>query len=204
MRKLFLILTSGVLLSGMVSMAVAETSLTPKAQFAAEIKKARVRYVADKKLCNDEATSNARVQCRRDANAEYAKALTVAKAQIKAPVTTPQAKAVCTDCGRVVAVTTTDKEGDGSAVGIIAGGAAGAVLGHQVGGGVGKDLATIAGAVGGAYAGKKIEGKVNTRKVWTVSVHHANGSQGSFDFDHDPGLTVGDQVKISGNTIVRN
>ena len=203
MKKLFLILASGLLLSGMASTALAETSLTPKAQSAADSKKALARYEADKKLCNDETSSKSRLQCRRDAKAEYGKALTAAKAQTKAPARSQEAKPACADCGKVVAVTMTEKAGEGGAVGIIAGGATGAVLGHQVGGGTGKDLATIAGAVGGAYVGKKLEEKMKTHKVWTVSVQYAAGSKNSFDFNQAPGLRVGDQVKNSGNTIVR-
>ena len=203
MKKLFLILASGLLLSGMASTALAETALTPKAQHAADSKKALARYEEDKKLCNDETSSKARLQCRRDAKAEYGKTITAAKAQMKAPARSQEAKLACADCGNVVAVTMTEKAGEGGAVGIIAGGAAGALLGRQVGGGTGKDLATIAGAVGGAYAGKKIEEKMKTHKVWTVSVQYAAGSKNSFDFNQDPGLKVGDQVKNSGNTIVR-
>ena len=43
---------------------------------------------------------------------------------------------ICPDCGQVTAVTVADKPGDSNAVGLIAGGVAGAVLGHQVGGGL--------------------------------------------------------------------
>jgi uncharacterized protein YcfJ len=41
----------------------------------------------------------------------------------------------------------------GTALGAVAGG----LLGHQVGGGSGKTIATVAGAAGGAYAGRKIQ-----------------------------------------------
>lgn len=41
----------------------------------------------------------------------------------------------------------------GTAIGAVAGG----LLGHQVGGGKGKTLATIGGAVAGGYAGKKVQ-----------------------------------------------
>jgi uncharacterized protein YcfJ len=189
--------------------APAQTTLTPKAQYAADSKKAQERYAEDKKLCNDEATSNARLQCRRDAKAEYDKAIATAKAQLKAatPVAvakTSNGKVVCADCARVLAVNVTEKEGEGGAAGMIAGGIAGAVLGHQVGGGVGKDLATIAGAAGGAYAGKKIEGKIKTQKIWNVSVQYENGSKGAFEFAQEPGFKVGDPVRKSGNTLVRN
>ena len=102
-----------------------------------------------------------------------------------------------------MAVSVTQKAGDYSAAGVLAGGAIGAVLGNQVGGGLGKDLATIAGAVGGAYAGRVIEEKMNTHTVWNVTVHYANDSKTNFEFTADPGFQVGDRVKNSGNTIVR-
>lgn len=51
----------------------------------------------------------------------------------------------------------TNKEwGKNSVFGTVIGGAAGAVAGHQIGGGSGKDAATAAGALGGAYVGNKV------------------------------------------------
>ncbi len=165
-------------------------------------KEAEAQYEADKKLCADEASPEARLQCRRDAQAVYDKALATNKASTV--YSTKAAQAPCTDCGQVTAVKVHEKAGDSNAVGMIAGGVAGAVLGHQVGGGLGKDLATIAGAAGGAYAGKKIQENMNATKVWTVSVKYSNGHTASFEFAQNPGLAVGDVVKNSGNTVVRN
>lgn len=206
MKNPFLLLTTGLLLSGLASTALAETTMTPKARYAADSKQAAARYAADKKLCNDETSSSARLQCRRDAQAEYNKAISAAKARLGtvAAKPTPANQALCAGCGKVVAVNLHEKEGEGGALGIIAGGATGAILGHQVGGGMGKDLATIAGAVGGAYAGKKIEEKVKTSKVWAVSVRYDDGRTHSFEFAQDPDLKVGDTVRNSGNSIVRN
>ena len=206
MKNPFLLLTTGLLLSGLASTALAETTMTPKARYAADSKQAAARYAADKKLCNDETSSSARLQCRRDAQAEYNKAISAAKARLGtvAAKPTPANQALCAGCGKVVAVNLHEKEGEGGALGIIAGGATGAVLGHQVGGGMGKDLATIAVAVGGAYAGKKIEEKVKTRKVWAVSVRYGDGRTHSFEFAQNPDLKVGDTVRNSGNSIVRN
>ncbi len=214
MRPSILILASGLLFSGLSSLALAQAAPTPKAQYAAASQEALARYKADKKLCGDETSSTARLQCRRDAKAEYDKALAAAKAQLSAAqarqpaaqVAAGKASAVepaCPDCARVLAVTASEKAGEGSALGMIAGGAAGAVLGHQVGGGFGKDLATVAGAVGGAYAGKKIEEKAKTHTVWTVRVQYDSGSQGSFEFDKDPGFKAGELVRKSDNTLVR-
>ncbi|MEI8158217.1 MAG: glycine zipper 2TM domain-containing protein [Burkholderiales bacterium] len=185
-------------------------------QLSSDSKAALARYESDKKLCNDETSSRARLQCRRDAKDEYDQATATAKSKAVAatgPVVAPTAPApspvpaatepACSECGRVMAVAVTQKAGDYSAAGVLAGGAIGAVLGNQIGGGFGKDLATLAGAAGGAYAGKVIEEKMKTHTVWTVTVHYANESKVSFDFTADPGLQVGDKVKNSGSTIVR-
>jgi uncharacterized protein YcfJ len=172
------------------------------AQFKADTKAAHSRYDSDKKLCNDETSSKARLQCRRDAKAEYDQAIAVAKATApKVPAPAKLTSPPCAECGRVMSIAVTEKAGESSAVGVIAGGALGAVLGHQVGGGVGKDLATLAGAAGGAYAGKVIEEKVKTHKVWIVTVVYANESKASFNFTHDPGFQVGDPVRNTGGSI---
>lgn len=192
----------------------AQTTLSAKAQYTADSKAAKIRYDSDLKLCVDEPSSSARLQCRRDAKTEYDKALTAAKARMSAvaPAAAPAAvtspapvsQPICPDCGKVVSVSVTEKQGEGGALGMIGGGVAGALLGQQVGQGAGKDLATIAGAVGGAYAGKKIEEKVRTHKVWTVNVQYGDGSRRSFEFSQDPGLIVGDKVRNSGDSIVRD
>ena len=200
--------------AGLAHAADAAAPLSPKAQLAADYKAAATRYDSDKKLCVDEASSTARLQCRRDAKAEYDKALTEAKARMAvasqangtaspvAPAKAPAAP-MCLDCGKVIAVAVTEKAGEGGPLGMIAGGAAGALLGHQIGGGTGKDLATIAGAVGGAYAGKKIEERAKTHTLWTVSVQFEDGSKRSYEFAQEPGYRVGDAVKRSGDTISR-
>ncbi|HEX5392547.1 MAG TPA: glycine zipper 2TM domain-containing protein [Rhodocyclaceae bacterium] len=171
--------------------------------FAAETPAAR--YAEDKKLCAEESSSSARMQCLRDAKAEYNKALAESKATAKATTTTSSTTSskTCQDCGKVTSVKVEEKEGEGGPLGTIAGGVAGALVGNQVGQGTGKDLATIAGAVGGAYAGHKIEGKVKSTKVWVVTVHFNDGEAKTYHFDHDPGFATGTAVKASGETIVR-
>lgn len=207
MKKTLWTITCGLVFSGLAATALAQTNLTPKAQYSADSRQAQVRYDADKKLCNDETSSTARLQCRRDAKSAYDQVIAAAKAQRAAqtPVATatPRAHVVCPYCARVIGVSVSDKKGEGSAVGLIAGGVAGAVLGHQVGGGLGKDLATVAGAAGGAYAGKRIEEKVKTHKVWRVRVQYQDGRKHSFTFGQNPGFRTGDAVRNSGNSIVR-
>jgi outer membrane lipoprotein SlyB len=104
----------------------------------------------------------------------------------------------------VTAIHVSEKAGEGSALGVIAGGVAGALLGNQVGSGHGRELATVAGAAGGAYAGNKVEQKAKASKQWTVHVQYEDGKQASFNFDHDPQLMTGDRVKHVNGSIVRN
>lgn len=211
MKRSLSLLAGALAFATLAQAAHAQNPVTPKAQFTADSKAAAARYASDKALCNDETNANARLQCRRDAKTEYDRELTEARARMsaasqagKTPTTAaPASPALCADCGKVTEVSVTEKSGEGGPLGMIAGGAAGALLGRQIGSGSGKDLATIAGAVGGAYAGKKIEEKVKTHKVWSVGVDFADGSKSRFEFAQDPGFKVGDTVKKSGETVVR-
>lgn len=158
------------------------------------------RYAEDRKLCADESSSSLRMQCLRDAKAEYDKA--VLSPPARAAAGAPSVAASCPGCGKVTAVRLVEKQGEGSATGMVAGGLAGALLGNQIGKGGTRDIATIAGAAGGAYAGRKIEGNMKTVKRWDVSVRFDNGDERNYSFDKDPGFTVGSPVIGSGNTIV--
>jgi len=163
---------------------------------AADARDPAARYEADKKLCAEESTSSLRMQCLRDAKEEYNKA-------VGSAATTAATTAVCTDCGKVVAVNVIEKKGQSTPVGMIAGGVVGAVLGNQIGRGTTRDVATVAGAAGGAYAGHKIEENARSSKSWSVRVRLDGGDERTFSFDHDPGFASGDAVKLSGNSIVR-
>ena len=196
LRSFYSFLTSGLLL---IAASLPAQAQTGNAQAESLRQTAQSRYEADQQLCADEASAEARLQCRRDAQAIYNKAIAAIGSAV-----TPAPTAACNSCGLVTAVRLSEKTGASGAVGLIAGGLAGAVLGHQVGGGFGKDLATIAGAAGGAYAGKKIEENVNSRKLWTVSVRYNDGTSAEFDYEQDPGFKAGDAVRKSGNVLVRN
>ncbi len=89
---------------------------------------------------------------------QYAKVLSVV--EIKEVVKTP--REVCKD---VVVEEAAPPKDENKILGTVAGAVVGGVLGHQVGGGRGKDLATVAGAVGGAYAGRKIQGSQQQKKA---------------------------------------
>lgn len=93
----------------------------------------------------------------------------------------------------------------GTVIGAIAGG----VIGNQVGGGRGRDIATVAGAVGGGYAGKKIQQGQQNRNTYTTTerrcrevnepseevvaydvVYEYRGTTQKVRLDHDPGDRV--------------
>ena len=201
------------LLSGSQCVVAAGDTKAQNEQYKAAQEKATTRYAADKKLCAEETTSSARMQCLRDARAEYDKALAEAKkSAASTAATAPKAVAsekaaakhtvpVCKDCGKVVGVLMSKKEGKTGALGAIGGGVAGALLGNQIGSGTGRSVATIAGAAGGAYAGHKVEEKMKETKVWAVTVKLDSGEERVIEFDHEPGVKSGDLVKVSGNTI---
>jgi outer membrane lipoprotein SlyB len=160
------------------------------------------RYAEDRKLCADEPSSSTRMQCLRDAKAEYDKATGgVAPAAASAlPATTT--RVACATCGKVLSVRVVEKAGEGSTAGMVAGGLAGALLGNQVGTGGTRTVATIAGAAGGAYAGKKIEESARSTKHWQVAVRFDNGDEKTYSFDQDPGFSAGSEVKASSGGIV--
>lgn len=110
----------------------------------------------------------------------------------------------CANCGVVEAVNVIEVKGEGNYLGMIAGGLAGALLGHQVGGGSGKKIATVAGAAGGAYAGNEVEKRMKTTKHFEVIARLESGGTQAISYETDPGFKVGEKVKIENNTLVRN
>ena len=94
-------------------------------------------------------------------------------------------------------------------VGSVLGAVAGGLLGHQVGGGTGKKLATVAGAVGGGYAGNKAQEHMQAGDTYTTTENRCstvndvsdklvgynvkyqlNGQVGQVRMDHNPGAQI--------------
>lgn len=117
------------------------------------------------------------------------------------PVVVAQApvKPVCISCGTVEAVTPITKEGQGSAVGVIAGGVLGGVVGNQVGKGSGRAVATVLGAIGGGLAGNTIEKKMKKETVYSVRVRMEDGTSRTIEQSSAP--LVGSKVTLEGNTM---
>lgn len=113
-------------------------------------------------------------------------------------------KAICANCGVVVAVTVVEVAGKGSGLGVVAGAVAGGLVGNQVGDGTGKDLATIAGVVGGAFAGNAIEKNATKTKRYDIVVKMEDGSERTLSQATDPALLNGQKVKIENDVVVKN
>ncbi len=111
---------------------------------------------------------------------------------------------VCRNCGTVDSITPIAKQGEGSGAGAVLGGVLGGVLGHQVGGGRGKDLATVAGAVGGAVLGNTVEKNSKTTSVYDVRVRLEDGTFQTLRYETEPGIRVGDKVKIENGRAIRS
>lgn len=109
--------------------------------------------------------------------------------------------------GRVIGVelVRTQQPGQASGAGVVIGGIAGGVLGRQIGGGSGRDLATIAGVAGGALAGNAIEknAQTATRDSYRVSVQVDNGTNRAYDMASAGDLRVGDRVRIENGQLYR-
>jgi len=114
----------------------------------------------------------------------------------------PAPAPVCTDCGTVQAVKYEKRKGEGGAVGIVAGAAAGGLIGNQFGKGDGKTALTVAGAVGGGFVGNEVQKRVTTKEVWITQVKMRDGSMRSFEQDHAPGWKAGTQVRVQGKGLV--
>lgn len=137
-----------------------------------------------------------------DATAKAA-AEPVHKADVKLASST-QSAAVCTDCGVIESVQIVNDVKKTSGVGIVGGAVVGGLLGHQVGGGRGKDLATVGGAVGGAVAGNEIEKRVGSTQHYEITVRFDNGSSRVFNQTNPPTWQAGDHVRVVDGAIRSN
>ncbi len=107
----------------------------------------------------------------------------------------------CINCGVVEAINVVEVQGEGSYLGKIVGGLAGALLGNQIGGGTGKKVATVAGAAGGVYAGNEVEKRMKTTKHYEVVVRLENGGTQIITYTEQPPFAVGAKVKVENSTL---
>lgn len=130
-----------------------------------------------------------------------------APASAKAPVQVAKAATpavTCAYCGVVSSVRVLAAPGEGSGLGAAGGAVVGGLLGHQVGGGSGKQIATVVGAVGGAVAGNEVEKRVNSTKSQEVTVRLEDGSSRVITDNGPVAWVAGDHVKIIDGALRRN
>ncbi|MFO1322644.1 MAG: glycine zipper 2TM domain-containing protein [Burkholderiales bacterium] len=106
------------------------------------------------------------------------------------------AQSTCADCGVVQSMRFVEEKGQGSGLGIVAGGVVGGVLGHQIGSGRGNTVATIAGAGVGAYAGNEVEKNAKKKTYWSVAIRMDNGTTRNFTYTSKPAVREGERVKL--------
>ena len=119
-----------------------------------------------------------------------------------AAFTATQSLAACVNCGTVIDLKSVTVKGESSGAGMVLGGVAGGVLGHQVGSGRGNTAATVVGAAGGAYVGNEIEKNRNTKTKYVVYVKMEDGSTRNWTYSNPTRYRVGDKVKVVDRKLV--
>ncbi len=106
--------------------------------------------------------------------------------------------------GQVQSVELVKAQSQTTGVGAVAGGVIGAVLGHQVGSGSGRDAATGVGLVGGALIGNELEkNRRGATDFQRIAVRFDNGAVRSYDLPESAALRVGDRVRVENGQVVR-
>lgn len=121
-----------------------------------------------------------------------------------------QTRAVCHNCGVIQSVQVIDERvgnnRDNNALGALGGAVVGGLLGNQVGGGSGRDVATIAGALGGAYAGNEVarnqNGNGGIARVFQVNLRMDDGATQSLRLNQNPNLSSGQRVRLENGQII--
>jgi outer membrane lipoprotein SlyB len=109
-------------------------------------------------------------------------------------------KEECLECGVVLDVRLVEQKGEGTGLGAVVGGVAGAVVGREISDG--RDAGTVVGAAGGAIAGHQIERHARTTKHYQVQVRMADGALKSVRYSARPSWKSGDKVKLVGGKLV--
>jgi outer membrane lipoprotein SlyB len=108
----------------------------------------------------------------------------------------------CLNCGVIESITPVEVKGQGSGLGMVAGGVTGLLLGNQIGRGNGNAIATVAGAAGGAFAGNEIEKNMKKSVRYQVQVQMGDGTRHTSYQTATPAYAVGDRVRVVNGQIV--
>ena len=96
--------------------------------------------------------------------------------------------------GTVESVREVEQPGEAKGIGAVAGGLAGAVLGHQIN--HGNKLVTVLGAAGGAFAGNAVEKHARITKHWEMNVRFDDGTTQTISSEAQPFWHQGDRVRL--------
>lgn len=123
---------------------------------------------------------------------EFAEEPRLAQVQIPEPAVVKPGQV-----GTIQAVREVKDAGQHTALGPIAGGVVGAVLGDQIGGkGNTRKVLTVLGAAGGAYAGREIEKQARATKHWEIDVRRDDGAYETVRSEVAPNLQPGERVRL--------
>lgn len=113
------------------------------------------------------------------------------------PVETPKPVVQPGQLATVQAVREVKDKGDATALGPIAGGIAGAVLGNQIGKGHGSQkVITVLGAAGGAFAGRAVEQQARGTSHWEIDVRRDDGASETVRSGVAPSYQPGQRVRL--------
>jgi outer membrane lipoprotein SlyB len=112
------------------------------------------------------------------------------------PASARHASNWCSNCGNIESIRTITTRARGSGLGAGAGAVLGGLLGHQIGGGNGRQLATVAGAVGGAVVGNQVEGNMKASTSYEIRVRLDDGAVRTFHQHAAPAWRTGERVRI--------
>jgi len=140
----------------------------------------------------------------------------VSATPIKESVKTPRQ-----ECRNVTVTHRKPVQDENRIAGSVLGAVAGGVIGHQFGGGRGKDIATVAGALGGGYAGNQIQGSMQENDTYTTTqqrcktvydksekmlgydvTYKIGDQQGKIRMDKDPGAQI--PLDNNGQLVLNN
>jgi outer membrane lipoprotein SlyB len=107
----------------------------------------------------------------------------------------------CSNCGNIESIREIRQRAQGSGLGAAGGAVLGGLLGNQIGGGSGKQIATVAGAVGGAVVGNQVEGNMKASTSYEVKVRLDDGSLRVFNLQNPPAWRSGQRVKVVNGRI---
>ena len=149
-----------------------------------------------------------------DRGPQYAQV--VSSTPIKESIKTPRK-----ECRNVTVTHRRPVQDESRIAGSVLGAVAGGVIGHQFGGGRGRDVATVVGALGGGYAGNQIQGSMQEGDTYTTTqqrcktvydksekmlgydvTYKIGDQQGKIRMDRDPGAQI--PLDSNGQLILTN